>query len=193
MRALVVTAVSLALAVAALPGPARASAQDASVPLVPAGFRLGDAAAKAIAADWLKPDERKDLRILHGVWDERDLDTPARQALAALVAWELDHPALRDDAAPRDVRAEARLLAGDAEGAIALLDGLDSMRAARLRAEALETLGRFADADVAVDAPVQRLLARKVDRARRPRRRRAGGSWSGRDARASPRRTSRRW
>lgn len=144
---------------------APSAAQEASRPLVPAAFRLSDSASKAIAEDWLKPDERKDLRVFHGVWDERDLDAPSRAAQAALFAWRLDDPALHDEAAPAVLRAEARLLAGDPEGTLGILGELDSMRAVRLRAQALETLGRVDDADAAVEPAVALLLRRKVDRA----------------------------
>ena len=80
MRAPLAVIVALVVGIAVGHG----AAQEASQPLVPAAFRLSDAAAKSIAADWLKPDERKDLRVFHGVWDERDLDTPARETRGGL-------------------------------------------------------------------------------------------------------------
>lgn len=138
-------------------------AQDTSRPLVPAGFQLQEAAAKAIAEPFLKESERRDLRIRHGVWDERDLDTPARQALAALTTWNFDHQAFSDESVPPDLRAEARLLRGDVDGALQLLDGLDSIRAMRLRAEALELAGRFAEADLAVEPASKVLTGRKLE------------------------------
>lgn len=140
-----------------------AHAQQASRPMVPAFFTLRDAAAKAIAAEWLTDDERRDLRLRHGVWDERDLDTPTRQALAALAGWRFEDPVFDRDDVPAPLRAEARLRAGDADAALALLEGVSSIRAARLRAEALEMLGRNAEADAAVEPAARQLQQRLVE------------------------------
>ncbi len=133
--------------------------------MIPAAFALREAAARAVAAEWLREDERKDLRVFHGVWDERDLDAPDRIAAAALLRFDLDHPVFEDEAASPTLRAESRLLAGDAEAALALLDGIDGVRAARQRAEALEMLGRLDEADAEVSAPVALLSRRSIDSA----------------------------
>lgn len=131
--------------------------------MVPPAFVLRDAAARALAAEWLRPDERSDLRIFHGVWDDRDLDTPQRQAAAALARFELEDPIFDDDAVTAELRAEARILAGRPEQALELLAHRDSIRVARLRAEALEMLGRLDEADAAVAEPVALLSRRNID------------------------------
>jgi hypothetical protein len=69
-------------------------------PLVPSAFVLDQAASKAIAAQWLTDDERRALRVFHGVWDERDLTTPALTAAVALNAWRFDDPVFADPATP---------------------------------------------------------------------------------------------
>jgi hypothetical protein len=99
--------------------------------LVPPTFLLDDAAAAAINAQWLTDDERQSLRIYHGVWDDRDLTTPARRAAVALNAWDFAAPSLLDPSVPVEIRAEAKLLAGDLQEALALLEGARSNQAAR--------------------------------------------------------------
>lgn len=133
-------------------------------PLVPDGFTLSDAASNAIAAAWLTDDERSAMRVFHGVWDERDLKTPALRAAAALNAWRFDDPALTDPAAPVEDRAEAKLLAGDLPAALALLDESQtrSNRGIRLRAEVLEGMGQQQEAAAAVDPLIERLISQKT-------------------------------
>lgn len=126
-------------------------------PLVPVSLELQEAAARALAAPWLTEDERKDLRIFHGAWDEADLDSPARRAAAALMTWRLDDASLHDPATPVELRAEAAMRRGELEPALELLEDASSIRAGRLRAQALEALGRMEDADTAVTAPAARL------------------------------------
>ena len=144
-----------------------AAAQEPSredMPLVPEGFVLDQAASSAIAAAWLTDDERSVMRVFHGVWDERDLRTPALRSATALNAWRFDEPALSDPAAPIDDRAEARMLAGDLPEALALLDDNNarSNRAIRLRAEILEGLGRLNDAASAVTPLVEQLTTQRA-------------------------------
>jgi len=131
--------------------------------MVPPSVDLAPPARSAIDAEWLTPDERKDLRVFHGVWDEGDLDTIERRAMAALRTWALLDPVLVDLAAPVELRAEAALRRGEIDDALALLEGASSMHATRLRAEALETLGRFDEADRSIDEPVGLLLTRRLE------------------------------
>ncbi len=134
-------------------------------PLVPDHVPLHPAARAAIDAPFATPAERRALRVFHGVWDERDLQEPALRAAAALAAWTFDDPALADPAVAPEVRAEALLLQGSLEEAIALLDaeGAVSNHAARLRAEAYEGLGRHRDAERAVSPAVRRLLETRIE------------------------------
>ena len=53
-------------------------------PLVPEAFTLDPVAAKAIRAEWLTDEERAELRVFHGTWDQRDLSTPRARAMVAL-------------------------------------------------------------------------------------------------------------
>lgn len=134
----------------------RAAAQDAPQ-LVPEAAVLLPAIERDLDAPYLTPSERKDRRVFHGVWDERDLDAPARRARAAIELWQLDDAALVDPATPIELRAAALLRRGHAEQMVALLAGADDPGAiadgdtaartratviASLRAQAFEVLGR---------------------------------------------------
>lgn len=97
----------------------------------------------ALEAPYLTDEERADMRVFHGLWTESDLDTPARLARAALMIAQYDHPVFDDPEAPVTLRAEARLRRGDLREALGLLENDASPSALRVRAEALELLGRF--------------------------------------------------
>jgi cellulose synthase operon protein C len=117
---------------------------------------------RRVEATYLTPDERKDLRVFHGIWVDGDLDTPVRRAKAALTRGSYDDLALTDASVPPEDRAEAMLLRGDGEQALMLLENATTNRAARLRAQALESLGRFDDAAAAIDSLVEQLRSQKL-------------------------------
>lgn len=110
--------------------------------MVPEAPAPSEAVAKAIAAEWLTDNERKDLRVFHGVWDARDLDTPSRAAAAALLLWTHDDAALRDPSVPVALRADALLQGSRFEEALALTAGDTSPMAIAVRCEALAWLGK---------------------------------------------------
>ncbi len=146
----------LAAAQDAPPVQIRPRERDAGPPLAPAVQRL-------LEAPYLTDDERKELRLKHGVWTDADLDTPARRARAALVLGAIAHPALDDPGADAEDRAEALMLRGDPGGAIEALEGLSTIRAIRVRAESLAMLGRFDEADAAIEPVVDRMLRTRLD------------------------------
>ena len=86
-----VGALGRAAAQVAVPEPKRPVDDDAAIPdsIAPA-----PAVLQAVTAGWMTDDERKDFRVLHGIFDDLDLDTPLRRALVALERWRLDDPAL---------------------------------------------------------------------------------------------------
>lgn len=112
-----------------------------------------------LEAPYLSEAERAHLRIFHGAWTEADIDRPATMARIALLTGALDDPTLEMPDAPAIDRAEAALLRGEPDRALRLLEGDASSRAARIRAEALTTLGRFDEAVAAIDVAVDRLGA----------------------------------
>jgi tetratricopeptide (TPR) repeat protein len=107
-----------------------------------------------LAQDYLSDEERRSLRLRHGLWEATDLSDVPSQAMAALTLRRFDDSSLADASAPALDRAEARLAIGDADEALALLAGDQSARAQRLRAQALLDLGRAKEAEEAIVALV---------------------------------------
>jgi tetratricopeptide (TPR) repeat protein len=138
--------------------PGQATIEPAASPQEARPPEMSQAALEAMGAGYLSDEEKKDLRIFHGAWRPGDLDTPARRARAALAQGAFDDPALLDPAADPVDRAEAMAARGQLQEAIAALVGLDSIRATRIRAAALEQLGQF-DAAAREVEPIVRLLS----------------------------------
>ncbi|MCA9293127.1 MAG: hypothetical protein KDA20_04860 [Phycisphaerales bacterium] len=136
---------------AASPAELAGAVKPIDVPPAPDGL------LKALEAAYLSPEEAAAKRVFHGLWRTSDLEDPALRAQAALMSGAFDDPALSNDVVPADLRAEAAILTGDLEHAIALLDGDPSVRASRLRGQALELLGRFDEANKALDTAVRAL------------------------------------
>jgi tetratricopeptide (TPR) repeat protein len=123
-----------------------------AAPAVMAQPEVPPAVARLLESRSLTDEERKDIRIRHGVWEDADLDTPARKARAALLTGDWTNPALADEQADPLDRAEAAMLRGEPAAAITILDGARDrgdrpMRAARLRGQALVWLGKLEEAD----------------------------------------------
>jgi len=144
--------VGLACALAGAPG---AAAQG----------ELSDAARQAVTAEYLTDAERAEARVFHGVWEEGDLADGRNLALAAKTTHAWGHPIFEDPATPAAWRAEALLRRGEAERALEILAGEESMRAKRVRVEALVALGRFEEADAAVGPIAETLLRRGAENA----------------------------
>ncbi|MBX3354223.1 MAG: tetratricopeptide repeat protein [Phycisphaeraceae bacterium] len=120
------TAIAATTPLTTMVGVAVLSASSAAVSqgppqLVPEAAVLLPAIERDLDAAYLTPDERRDRRVFHGVWDERDLDRPSRRARAAIESWRLDDPSIIDPATPLVLRAEALLRRGRAEEALHLL------------------------------------------------------------------------
>ncbi len=131
----------------------------------PAGIEtppISKAVLRKLEAPYLDEDERRDLRIFHGLWAEPDDEIVADRARIALMIGVFDDASLMDDAAAAEDRAEAAVIRGDLRSALDMLTGHQSMRARRIRAEALEGLGRFAEADAAIDPVVSTLQRNRL-------------------------------
>ncbi len=124
---------------------------------------LSPAVTHALGLGYLTDEERGQKRVFHGVWEPGDLADVRLRAKAALTVGAWDDAALADARADAEDRAEAALNRGELDQAISLLDGRESLRAARLRAQALEGLGRFEEARAAVEPVVQALTTTRVD------------------------------
>jgi cellulose synthase operon protein C len=159
----------LLLAALALPPIAPATAQEGIHPTaleerqpIPAPD-VSPSVLRLLEAAYLSEEERKDLRIFHGLWQQGDLDTPQRRAAAALIRGAYGDESLGDPAVAAVDRAEAMLRRGELNEAIALIEGDAALRAIRIRAEALEGLGRAKEAGAALEP-----LVARVEEARTP-------------------------
>ncbi len=123
---------------------------------------LADPVLSLLEAPYLTDEERRDARVRHGVWRDSDLDTPGRRATAALIRGAIDDPVFYEPPANAEDWAEAALLRGDLERAIEIVKDASTLRAIRIRAEALEGLGRSADAAAALEPLVARLSSEKI-------------------------------
>ncbi len=124
---------------------------------------LSPAVTHALGLGYLSEEEKADRRVFHGVWTAEDLADTRRRAKAALTVGAWDDASLADQRSDADDRAEAAVLRGELDQALSLLDGRESLRAARLRAQALEGLGRFDEARAAVEPVVRSLLSTRMD------------------------------
>jgi len=126
---------------------------------------LAERVERAVQAPYLTDEEQAALRVFHGRWREEDLQAPTRRAKAALIAGVWSDPSLTDAAASAEDRAEAQLHRGDLQGVIETLDGATTLRARRIRAAALEGLGRFKQAETAIEPIIEDLSNRRADHA----------------------------
>lgn len=120
--------------------PPRSDSPDLSPPA------LNEGVLRAMEATYLTPEEKAALRVFHGVWTASDLASVKLRAKAALSAGVYDDASLTSKEADAEDRAEAALLRGEADKALEHLAGINSARGVRVRAEALETLGKWNEA-----------------------------------------------
>lgn len=112
-----------------------AAAQPAGPMAAP---KTAAAVRRLLDADYLSEDERRGLRIRHGLWESSDLVEPREVARAALLDGRYDDAALRSaEADPLD-RAEGLLRSGEAREAMTILEGAAGAASAR----ALRLIGR---------------------------------------------------
>ena len=126
---------------------------------------MPDGLLRAISAEYLTDEERRDLRVRHGLWTEEDLEHAPSRARAALIAGVFDDPIFQDESIDPVDRADAAFRRGELEFALELLAGESSLRAQRLRAETLEGIGRFDEADAAIEPIISALIRSKQDNA----------------------------
>ncbi|MBX3373260.1 MAG: tetratricopeptide repeat protein [Phycisphaeraceae bacterium] len=151
----------LAVVVALLHTADRAAAQSGA--LVPERFQPAEPVRDLLSAPWLTDEERRRLRVFHGLWSADDLTDPVLYAQAMIEVGRWDDPVFGDDRIPALLRAEAFRQRGEPEHALGLAGSAATPTAARIRVEALIDLGRRDDAL----AEVRRSLA-QVRTGRRP-------------------------
>ena len=110
-------------------------------PMVPRDAAPSALVIESLKADWLTPEEKADLRVAHGTWNEQDLESPVRRAMAARITGRFSDPVFENPEVPVTLRAEAMIARGHGKDAIALLEGVEGMEAIGLRARAYEQSG----------------------------------------------------
>ncbi|MFM1804514.1 MAG: hypothetical protein RL136_1393 [Planctomycetota bacterium] len=119
---------------------------------------------EAASAPFLRPDERKDFRVAHGLYDDLDLDTPERRARVALERWQLDDPVFADASVPAVLANEALLRLGRFDRVLERTADATTLTLRAQRAHALAALGRGADAlELIRDAGAGEALAQAND------------------------------
>ena len=113
---------------------------------MPEAIAPSPAVLEAASAEYLKPDERSDFRIRHGIYDDLDLSTPARRAAVALERGQYREPVLADPSVPAVLRIEALARMGDDAAVLRETEGATALPLLAQRAESLARLGRRADA-----------------------------------------------
>jgi cellulose synthase operon protein C len=123
--------------------------------------KMAAAVRRLMDADYLSEDERRSLRIRHGVWDAADLASPRDVARAALLDGRYDEPALRSDEADPLDRAESLLRSGKPRDAISRLEnatGASSARALRLLGRAQMDVGELDAAATTLEVLASRVF-----------------------------------
>ena len=113
---------------------------------------VSPALRELIQAPYLSDDEKRELRVRHGLWTIDDVTKPRLAAKAALIRGAYDDASLRDLAADAEDRAEAMLFRGEVTEALKVLDEMTTARALRLRAQGLIDSGKFDEASTQLDA-----------------------------------------
>jgi len=141
-------------------------AAEPAAAIAPADLpELDEAITALLDQVYLTDDERRDLRVKHGVWDVADIGTDAPGAIrarAALLIGDYHNAALDDETVSSLDRAESLLRRGQPEAALKILEASDepartSLRAIRLLAESSIDLGQRDQAEVALAAIASRL------------------------------------
>lgn len=141
----------LALAVAPL-----ASAQQSPVP---EAIAPDPVVLESVRADFLTREERSDLRVRHGLYDDLDLDAPVRRARIALERGRFGDPVFAEPGL--DPLLPLRALAGEGRDGevVAATEGASRLALRALRAHSLARLGRVDEAlAIARDPRVADLL-----------------------------------
>ncbi|MBY0114300.1 MAG: tetratricopeptide repeat protein [Phycisphaerales bacterium] len=136
-------AASLALCTALSAGLALQARADDKGPLP-----VSPAVQRFLDTPYLTDSERADIRVRHGLWKPEDLSDPARRAKASLIRGCWDDASLSDAKADPIDRADAAVRRGEFAGALEIINAANSnsLRAARLKALALDATGKHDDA-----------------------------------------------
>ena len=138
------------LAIAALRMDASAYARQSFVPDV---IAPSSAVLEAASAAYLTAEERREFRVLHGMFDDTDLDTPTRRARIALEGFDLLDPVFADPSVPRALTLSALAARGAHAEILAATESATDLLSMSFRAAALARIDRKAEALQLAAAP----------------------------------------
>ncbi|MSR18785.1 MAG: tetratricopeptide repeat protein [Phycisphaerales bacterium] len=95
--------------------------QAAESVVVPSSVGLAPSVRAALEAPWLSSEQRQDMRIEHGAWNQGDLDTPNRAVAAAVLQWKFDEAQAGDPQIDPLLLGESLLQRGQCEDSIKAL------------------------------------------------------------------------
>jgi hypothetical protein len=145
-------------------GPPRADAapEFAQPKPPPLEVPLDEAARALVDAEYLKPEERRALRLKHGVFEAADLEDAASRARAAALLGRWGDASLSDPALPPEDRAEAMVWRGEYSAALELLKDSTSAKGIALRVTIHQMQGRADEARRDAQALVAMVGTREV-------------------------------
>jgi cellulose synthase operon protein C len=135
-------------------------AQDSGIP---ESIAPSPAVLEAVSAEYLTSEERSDLRVRHGLYDDLDLASARRRAIVALERGQLRDAVFEEGAAeapgdgvPASIRVEALARIGNDGAVLRATEAADSLALLALRAASLARLGRGPEALAIAQSPAVR-------------------------------------
>ena len=132
----------VAFAWSALLSVAPASVAFAQQTFVPEAVAPASAVVETERAAYLTPEERRAFRVRHGIFDDTDLDTPARRAIVALERLDASDAAWADPSVAADLRLALAYFQGKFTEIVAATSDKSPLPERAWRAQALAMLGR---------------------------------------------------
>ena len=132
----------VAFAWSALLSVAPASVAFAQQTFVPEAVAPASAVVETERAAYLTPEERRAFRVRHGIFDDTDLDTPARRAIVALERLDASDAAWADTSAAADLRLALAYFQGKFTEIVAATSDKSPLPERAWRAQSLAMLGR---------------------------------------------------
>jgi predicted Zn-dependent protease len=132
----------VALAWSALLSMAPAGVAFAQQTFVPEAVAPASAVVETERAAYLTPEERRAFRVRHGIFDDTDLDTPARRAIVALERLDASDAAWADLSVAADLRLALAYFQGKFAEIVAATNEKSPLPERAWRAQALAMLGR---------------------------------------------------
>ena len=120
---------------------------------VPDVIAPSSAVLEAASAAYLTAEERREFRVLHGMFDDTDLDTPTRRARIALEGFDLLDPVFADPSVPRALTLSALAARGAHAEILAATESATDLLSMSFRAAALARIDRKAEALQLAAAP----------------------------------------